>query len=525
MQLAVVVVLGASAILAKPSSGRTEEAPVVIAASMDVNSLDPHRGSCDICQIYNTSTYETLVSLDVNNKIAPLLAEHWEVDHTQTKFTFHISPDAKFSDGSPVEAKDVKWSLERLRNLSGGMSYLLSNLATVETPDSKTVVATTKTPSSEFLGVLAAPYCVIVNSDVASANGAKAGSDAATSDNAEAWFLSHSAGSGPYKLVSYEPNSELRLARNEAYWRKPPAVGEFVLREVKDAVVQAQMLRSGGADIALQIDPDTAKALDADPSVTVSSKPSYNFIYIAFSPRAKSNKVSLTKEIRSALMLGIDQAGIIDLTLGGAGRPMSTPIPLGFPGADGFEARRYDPMEAKRQLAAAGAADGFTLDSVYPNVNAYGVDTNMMMQKVQQDLLKIGVGVDLHPVPIATWREKVNGEEGVALTAGLFAPDFFGTSQYADFFMMIPDTTWGKRAGVNLDPSMVNNSEPELLKRALEARGDEADILWHKLGQELIDDGIIMPIVSPNVIFAHRADIKGVRNSACCNMPLAEISR
>src|SRR5687768_1055520 len=52
--------------------------PLVIARNMDLNSLDPHRSFCDTCQIYNSTVYETLLTLDANNKLVPLLAASWE---------------------------------------------------------------------------------------------------------------------------------------------------------------------------------------------------------------------------------------------------------------------------------------------------------------------------------------------------------------------------------------------------------------------------------------------------------------
>ncbi|MDG4869959.1 ABC transporter substrate-binding protein, partial [Guyparkeria sp. 1SP6A2] len=89
-------------------------------------------------------------------------------------------------------------------------------------------------------------------------------------------------------LAAYEPNSELRLKRNEKYWGEAAKVGEVVIRQVKDAVAQAQMLENGSADIAMQIDPETAKTI-RNPDVKIDSIHSYNFIYIALSPGAKSN--------------------------------------------------------------------------------------------------------------------------------------------------------------------------------------------------------------------------------------------
>lgn len=88
---------------------------LVIARNMDINSLDPHRTFCDTCQIYDSAVYEGLLSLDKDNKVVPVLAESYASSDDQTEFTFKINPKAVFSDGSRVEAKDVKWSWERLK--------------------------------------------------------------------------------------------------------------------------------------------------------------------------------------------------------------------------------------------------------------------------------------------------------------------------------------------------------------------------------------------------------------------------
>jgi peptide/nickel transport system substrate-binding protein len=123
----------------------------------------------------------------------------------------------------------------------------------------------------------------VINSDVAIENGALADETAAEKDSSETWFLSNSVGSGPFVLAAYEPNTELRLKRNDNYWRAKPVVPEVIFRQVKDAVAQAQMLQSGEVDIAMQIDPETAKSLEGTPAV-VERVPSYNFVYIALSP-------------------------------------------------------------------------------------------------------------------------------------------------------------------------------------------------------------------------------------------------
>jgi peptide/nickel transport system substrate-binding protein len=517
------LLLAATAIGWAAGPASAEERALVIARDMDLNSLDPQRSWCDTCQIYNTSVYEQLTTLDANNKLTPLLAKSWQSNPEQTKFTFHLDPAAKFSDGSPVEAKDVKWSYERLKNLKANASFLTDSIASIEAPDAATVVIDLTGANSEFPQIVAAPMMAILNSDVLAEHGAVADATAAEKDGAEQWLLANSAGSGPFLLASYEPNAELRLKRNDGYWRAKPALPEVVFRQVKDAVAQAQMLQSGTVDIAMQVDPETAKTLEGS-DVKVEKVPSFNFVYIALSPGAKSNTVKLTPAVREAISLAIDRASLIDFTLGGAGRPMAAAIPLGFPGGDGHAIPPYDPERAKQLLAEAGVADGFTLKAVYPDMNVYGVDFSLMMQKIQQDLAKVGVKVELSPVPFANWREQANGD-GIPLTAVFYAPDFFGTSQYVDYFGLADGSVWAKRAGAAADPSIVNKEIKGVRDAALAApTPEDAEKLWFKAGEMMAGDRIIIPMASPELVLSYGPTIKGVRYSACCNLPLAEIS-
>ena len=110
--------------------GEVDTNPLVIARNMDLTSLDPHRAVCDTCQFVFTSLYQTLIGLDTDNKtLIPNLAESWEINDDNTVYTFHLAPEATFSDGSPVEAKDVAFSLLRLKNLKVSLTYLVDDIA------------------------------------------------------------------------------------------------------------------------------------------------------------------------------------------------------------------------------------------------------------------------------------------------------------------------------------------------------------------------------------------------------------
>jgi len=497
---------------------------LVVARDMDTNSLDPARSYCDTCQIFMTAVYETLTTLDAKdpNVQLPRLATKWEANADNTVFTFSLNPEAKFADGSAVEAKDVKWSWERLANVKGSASYLMSGIKSIDTPDATTVVATFGAPNSAFLPIVAAGYMGIVNSDVASAQGATAAADASTADTAEPWFLKNSAGSGPYALESYTQGDALVLKRNDAYWgANKPVFPKITFKQVKDSASQLQQLQQGDVDIAMQLAIDSLSQLEGNDKVTTNVVDSYNYVYIALSPGALGAEEMKDASVRKAIGMAIDYQGAIDALVAGKGKPQASPIPNGFLGAKDLALPTYDLAKAQEVLKAAGKEAGFSLDATYPKVNVYGVDFDLMMQKIQQDLKKVNIELKLSPVEFPQWVDKIN-KQGIPVTAVYFAPDHSDPSQYIQYFGLVPGSSWAKRAaGGERGPALDNPKESELLAQALAASGDAKTKAYTDLGQAMIDDAVIFPIINPQLVLAHAADITGMHYSACCNLDLA----
>jgi peptide/nickel transport system substrate-binding protein len=522
MTAASLMMMTALAGFATAAVARADDSSIVVARAMDLNSLDPARAYCDTCQIYLSAVYDTLLTLAPDNHtIIPDLAIKWEVSPDVTTFTFHLNPAAKFSDGTPVTSADVKWSLERLKNIKGGAAYLMDSLKSIDASDPETVVITTKTPNSEFLGILSATYTGIINSKFASAHGANAKADAATSDTADTWFLSHSAGSGAFTLQSYKADDALRLKRNDIYWGKKASVGGVIMKQTADAVTQAQMLQSGAADIAMQIDPDTSKTIH-DPNIVFKTVPSYNYVYVSFSPIAKGAPVTLDHDVREAIALALDYKGAIDFTVGGEGNLQPTAIPNGFPGTANLPAPVTDIAKAKALLAKAGHPNGFTLGLEFPAMDVYGIDLSLLAQKVQQDLSKINVKLTLKPETFNVWAGDQDNP-GIPFSMGFFAPDYFGSAQYVQYFGMLPDQPSGKRAGVGVTPGLDGKTELDMFNKALAAAGAAQEDAYRALAMKMIDDRVVLPIVSPDLVLAYAKNISGMRYSACCNLPLNEI--
>lgn len=507
------------------AGGGNNDKPLVIARDMDINSMDPSRAYCDTCQIYLTATYDTLIGLDPkdNKTFIPRVAEKWEGNADRTQYTFTLNKKANFADGTPLTSADVKWTFERLANVKGSAAYFMDGITAIETPDPQTVIVKLAASDSSFLAKVNASYAGIINSKLASANGATAAKDADTTDKAEAWFLKNSAGGGPYTLANYTEGAEIRLARNDKYWGDKPALKEVIIKQVKDAVTQRQQLETGDADIAMQIDPDTAKKI-SNKSVTIKEVPSFNFVYIALSPGAKDNKIDLNPKIREAVRSALDYDGIIQVTLGGGGKKQAAPIPNGFLGTKNLQLPSRDVAKAKQLLKDGGQPNGFTIDAMYPNVNVYGVDFNTMMQKIQSDLSEIGIKLNLQPVEFTVWVAKIRGD-GIPLTAVYFAPDHTDPIQYVQYFGMVPGAPWAGRAGGANTP-LLNQAEVDLSAKALASSSDaEREKLYESIGNEMIKDAIILPIVNPNLVLAYRSELEGMHYSACCNLEVARLKR
>ena len=142
------------------------------------------------------------------------------------------------------------------------------------------------------------------------------------------------------------------------------------------------------------------------------------------------------------------------------------------------------------------------------------------MQKVQTDLKAVGIELKLNPVEISVWADKI-GKDGIPVTMLYFAPDHTDSSQYVQYFGLLPGSQWQTWAKVD-----ENKDETDLLNQAFAAKDDTARAkLYNQLGQMMIDDQIIIPIVNPNLFLASRSDIKGMHYSACCNLDLSRLTR
>jgi peptide/nickel transport system substrate-binding protein len=228
--------LGAAAALAfftaaVPAKAQTRAETLRYVTGAAVNTLDPNiPGSTREAFAVSLSTYDRLVSFgrkQLNGKwvfdldtIRGELAESYTVSPDGLKITFKLRNDAKFQDGSPVTAEDVKWSLDRAvtAKILGKAQLLtgsLTDASQFKVIDPLTFEVTLPQPDKLALPNLATVYPIIINSKLAKAH--------ATEEDpwAQAWLKENTAGSGAYIVETFKPGEQVILKRNDAWNRAP----------------------------------------------------------------------------------------------------------------------------------------------------------------------------------------------------------------------------------------------------------------------------------------------------------------
>ncbi|HEX5596687.1 MAG TPA: ABC transporter substrate-binding protein [Micromonosporaceae bacterium] len=387
-------------------SGSGDAAPstLTVNTSFVIKSLDPGRvyeatGVTAVHALYDTLL--TFSGSDVSKPV-PALAETYEVSDDAKTFTFTLREGLKFSDGTPVTADDVVFSLNRLKNIKASPAVMVGDLSFAKT-DERTVVVTSAKSDPNVPVVLAMPATGIVNAKVAKANGATDGEDAASADSAQQFLDATSAGSGPYVLKSFDPSDQVVLEANPNYWGTKPEFNRVVLRNMDVQTQKLTMSRATGAEIALDI---SGKLLDGLPdSLQISgSQDTVYFLFLNADPAASS--VTANPKFRQALRAAIDYQGIAELYGKGAGVPAGLVAPA-FPGAlpDG-EALQRDLTKAKALLAEAGLTDP-TVKFSYPAITYRGVDLGTVATKVQADAAEAGIKLELNPQPLTTFLDEM----------------------------------------------------------------------------------------------------------------------
>ena len=348
---------------------------------------------------------ETLVAFaDESTQIVPGLAESWTISKDGLNYTFKLRKGIAFHDGTPFNAQAVKFSIERQINPEHPASklgkypfaaYFFGNVKAVEVMDDATVRFILKEARASFLAVLTAGAASIVSPTAAM----KAGLDYAVAP----------VGTGPFKFVQWDRGQRVVLEKNPAYWRFPVKVDRVIFRSVTEDQARLTELLTGAVDLIVSPPPDSVADLESSPKVTVRRQVGAHVWYLGFN---NSKKPFDDKRVRQALNYAVDKEAIVRDVLKGTGAVSKGPVLPGTWGDEGgIKPFPYDPERAKKLLAEAGLASGFSTTLWVPESGS-GMQSPVAMRTIIQSNLKaVGVNVTLQTMEWGTFLAKLRTKE------------------------------------------------------------------------------------------------------------------
>ncbi|WP_244521409.1 ABC transporter substrate-binding protein [Bauldia litoralis] len=309
--------------------------------------------------------------------IEPDLAESWRISDDGKTYTFSLREGLTFSDGSPLKASDVKFSLERLRDgeesVFGSMFGVITD---IQVPDDRTVVIELSEATTPFLSFLALFAAAILP-------------EAAVTGDYDA-FSQKPIGAGAFRLVDWRRGDRIILEENEHYWEADlPKLAGVEWIYVPNDNTRVLQLQAGEVDAMIFVPFNRIAELDSDPDINVHLDPSSRMDHVLIN---HSHEPFDDVRVRKALAKAIDLDSIIEAVTFGYGTPANSYIPAGgmFYNADN-PSYEHNLEEAKALLAEAGVED-LTIEFV---VQAGDANYEQVAVLLQSQLAEAGITVNI----------------------------------------------------------------------------------------------------------------------------------
>ena len=378
---------------------------VTIGLKLAPVSLDiRHQSGSAIEQVLIGNVYEGLLSRDSNNKVQPGLAKSWDISNDGTTYTFHLNQNMTFSNGDKLDADDVAWSINQLKEKQYYNANQVASLDKAEAVDANTVKLTLSTPDSNLLWYLTGRPGLVFDK------------------NAKYNAKTEAVGSGPYTVESFDSASKMVLKANAKYWgtAHKPATQNVVIRFLTDDNAAVNALKSGDVDVLSPVNATLAKSLDAS-TYTVSAADGSDKFVLAFNC---TNAKLKDKRVRQAIRYAINHKEII-ASRGNVDYALGGPIPSVDPGYEDLTGLYpYNVDKAKELMKEAGYTTDKPLRLTLTYANTYGTELG---DQLKSQLAKIGIDLKIDYVEFSTWLQNVhaNGDYELSLVDHAESHDFY----------------------------------------------------------------------------------------------------
>ena len=445
---------------------------VKLASAYDPQTFDPHA----LALLYHTrithQIYESLVTRDAQYRIEPSLAVSW-TNPSPTVWRFQLRAGVTFHDGSPFTADDAAFSIERALGPNSRRSFQLDGVKAARRIDPLTVDVQLAAPDAVFpeklwlIGMMSKRWSEQYGVTAAQDFGAKQETHAAR----------HANGTGPFKLLRYEPDVRTVLVRHEAWWGWKEArhgnVRRVEFTTIRSDATRVAALVSGEVDLVFDPPFQDIARLERDARLKVMRSPDIGQQYLVFDQARdelpgsdiKGRNPFKDRRVRQAVAHAINLQALSDKVMRGYAQPSGALLSSMVEGSLPELNRPYahDPEKARALLAQAGYPQGFSVAMSCVNISW----REAVCQAVAAMLSQVGIRAALRTEPTSTFFPK--------LTAGQVSLAEFGWSPTPDAYFSLNALlhSYGPGGAGNFNAGRYRNPE---LDQLIEAVRNEVDL-------------------------------------------------
>lgn len=445
------------------SSTKPADATINIGSVYEPQNLDNTAGGGQgVTEALNGNVYEGLFRLTDTGKVENLLAKSFKKSADGLTYTFDLQSGVTFHSGAKLTSADVKYSIEKVLadDSQSARKSSLAPISSVSTPDDSTVVVKLSSRSISLPYNLS--YVWIIDS---------AAKNLKTSED----------GTGPYQLDSWKRGSTLSLTKYKGYWGTAAKNAGVVFHYYSDATALNNALLTNAVEVVTsEQSPDALAQFTGNSSYKVTDGKSTTKLLLAFNDKvAPFNKVGVRKAITSA----IDNKQLLNSIWGDYGTLIGSMVPPTDPWYEDLTGvNPYDVTLAKKELAAAGYADGFTFTLDTPNYDPHPAAA----QIIKSDLAKVGITVKINIITPDTWYSKVYQKHDFQATMQEHVNDrdvvFYGNPDFYWGYDNKQVTDWVDQA----EQASTTDEQTALLKKVNTQIADDAASDWLYLYPQIV---------------------------------------
>jgi peptide/nickel transport system substrate-binding protein len=364
----------------KTSSGSKPQrgGDLVFVRAADNTSMDPTKTADNETIWTIEQMFETLYAVTPDGKdVRPWLATGYDVSSDRKTYTFTLREGVQFSNGQPLKAADVAFSINRARKSGEGLTYIDASIKSVTAPDDSTVVVKTKYPWAP----LVADISLFVNGVVPANFGGKS----------EKAFFEDPIGTGPFMLDEWKHGDSVKLVRNPNYWQDgKPYLDSITYTNVANENTRVLQLKGGQAQIVRFPPFSSIDSLSQTPGTVSKQFPSTRVDYLLMNEKVAPYR---DVHVRRAISYAINRAAMIKAILFGHGQPADSILGPTEPFYQPNPEIKFDLDLAKKEMSQSSVPNGF-------KTTFLATPDDKIAEVVQQELKPLGIDVSIKTVDI-----------------------------------------------------------------------------------------------------------------------------